>query len=88
MIVLISPLILGSFAGLRSDIEREIRRRRPQQRREYSLPLGAGVGAAIRGSFAAQVCLIVAALVLAIQAVIILGSRVPKIVEQPVPDPA
>jgi len=51
-------------------------------------PLGAGAGAAIGGSFGAQVCLIVAALVLAIQAVIILGSRVPKIVEQPVPDPA
>lgn len=46
-------------------------------------PIGAAIGAVIGGIFNAQVCLIVAALAFALQAAVILLSRVPRLVGQP-----
>jgi predicted MFS family arabinose efflux permease len=46
-------------------------------------PIGAAIGAAVGALYGAQVCLVVAALVFALQAVIILLSRVPRLREQP-----
>ena len=46
-------------------------------------PLGAAIGTVIGGIYSAQACLIVAALAFAAQAVVILLSRVPRLVEQP-----
>jgi predicted MFS family arabinose efflux permease len=46
-------------------------------------PIGAAIGAAVGGLYGAQVCLVVAALVFALQAVIILLSRVSRLREQP-----
>jgi len=47
-------------------------------------PIGAAIGAIVGGIYNAQVCLIVAALAFALQAAVILLSRVPRLVEQPV----
>jgi hypothetical protein len=46
-------------------------------------PIGAAIGAIVGGIYNAQVCLIVAALMFAVQAVVILLSRVPRLVDQP-----
>jgi predicted MFS family arabinose efflux permease len=45
-------------------------------------PIGAAIGAIVGGIYNAQACLIVAALAFAVQAAIILLSRVPRLVEQ------
>lgn len=47
-------------------------------------PIGAALGAAIGGIYDAQVCLIVAALVFVVQALVILLSPIPRLVAQPV----
>lgn len=46
-------------------------------------PIGAAIGAIIGGIYNAQVCLIVAVLAFALQAAVILLSRVPRLVKQP-----
>jgi predicted MFS family arabinose efflux permease len=45
-------------------------------------PIGAAIGAVVGGIYDAQVCLIVAALAFAVQAAVILLSRVPRLVGQ------
>jgi predicted MFS family arabinose efflux permease len=46
-------------------------------------PIGAAIGAIVGGIYNAQACLIVAALMFAVQAVVILLSRVPRLVDPP-----
>jgi predicted MFS family arabinose efflux permease len=46
-------------------------------------PIGAAIGAVVGGIYNAQVCLIVAALAFALQAAVVLLSRLPRLVEQP-----
>jgi hypothetical protein len=46
-------------------------------------PIGAAIGAIVSGIYNAQVSLIVAALMFAVQAVVILLSRVPRLIDPP-----
>jgi predicted MFS family arabinose efflux permease len=46
-------------------------------------PIGAAIGAVVGGIYSAQVCLIVAALAFALQAAVVLVSRLPRLTEQP-----
>jgi hypothetical protein len=45
--------------------------------------MGAAIGTVVGGIYNAQACLIVAAPMFAVQAVVILLSRVPRLVDQP-----
>jgi len=46
-------------------------------------PIGAAIGAAIGGLYGAEVCLILAGLTFALQAAVVLRSRLPRLIEQP-----
>jgi predicted MFS family arabinose efflux permease len=46
-------------------------------------PIGAAIGALVGGIYNAQVCLIIAALAFALQAAVVLLSRLPRLAEQP-----
>ena len=48
-------------------------------------PVGAGIGAVVGGFYDAQVCLIVAAIVFAVQAAVIMMSPLPRLARQPAP---
>jgi surfactin synthase thioesterase subunit len=48
-----------------------------------SRPLGAAIGAALGGAFGAETCLIASALGFLVQALIVLGSPLPRLERQP-----